>query len=139
MSHDRLDIQFGQTETLIMGTPPSRDVFPLRFKNRATREALRNLAQQTGVSMTDIAERAIEHEITLQGADLERRLAEALVLVRSYRPQHDAEAYITAVAAGESSGMDPFRDMRAAHDTQGDVRRPAALADPLGVLAAFKR
>ena len=139
MSLERLDIRFVGIESLIMDTPSARDVFPLRFKNRATREALRNLARQTGVSMTDIAERAIEHEITLQGSDLERRLAEALLLVRSYRPQQDAEAYITAVAAGESSGMDPFRDVRAAHDTQGDDRRPAALADPFGVLAAFKR
>lgn len=121
-----------------MGTR-SRDVFPLRFKNHATREALKNLAEQTGVPMTDIAERAIEHEVVLQGADLERRLAEALTVVRSYQPQLDAEAYIAAAAAGERSGLDPFRDVRAAHDSPGRDRRPENLADPFGVRAAFKR
>ena len=122
-----------------MGPPSSRDVFPLRFKHRATREALKNLAEQTGVSMTDIAERAIEHEIVLQGADLERRLTEALSVVRRYQPQRDAQAYVAAAAAGERSGLDPFGDVRAAHDSPGHDRGPGALTDPFGVLAAFRR
>jgi len=122
-----------------MPPPSSRDVFPLRFKHRATREALKHLAEQTGVSMTDIAERAIEHEIALQGADLERRLIEALLVVRRYQPQRDTQAYITAAAAGESSGLDPFRDVRAAHDSPRHDSGPGALTDRFGVLAAFKR
>lgn len=121
-----------------MSTPP-RDVFPLRFKNRGTRAALKHLAEQTGVPMTDIAERAIEHEIALQGSDLERRLTEALAVVRNYRPDPDADAYIVAAAAGERSALDPFRDVRAAHVAPGNGRAPAALRDPFGVLAAFKR
>ena len=62
-----------------------RDVFPLRFKNGATRQALKHLAEQTGVPMTEIAERAIEHEIALQGSDLERRLTEELDQLASSR------------------------------------------------------
>jgi len=114
----------------------SRGVFPLRFKNRHTRAALKHLSEQTGVPMTVIAERAIEHEVALQGADLERRLTEALRVVRSYQPTRDADAYIEAAAAGERSGLDPFRDVGATHDAHGGSRR---LADPFGVLAAFKR
>lgn len=121
-----------------MSSPP-RDVFPLRFKNRDTRAALKHLAEQTGVPMTDIAERAIEHEIALQGSDLERRLTEALAVVRNYRPEADAQAYIVAAAAGERSGLEPLRDVRAAHDRLGSGREQEPLSDPFGVLAAFKR
>lgn len=91
------------------------DVFPLRFKNPATKEALRYVAEQNGMSMTELAEKAIEHEIALMGADLERRLTEALEQVRSYRPATDLDRYIEAVAAGEESGLDPDRQVRAAH------------------------
>jgi len=92
-----------------------RDVFPLRFKRQGTRAALKHLSEQTGVPMTEIAERAIEHEVALQGADLERRLSEALAVVRGYRPERDVDAYIQAAAAGEKSGLEPFRDIRATH------------------------
>ena len=64
-------------------TTRGRDVFPLRFKNAATRQALKHLADQTGVPMTEIAERAIEHEIALQGSDLERRLTWARTFLAS--------------------------------------------------------
>ena len=114
----------------------SRDVFPLRFKNPHTRDALKHLSEQTGVPMTDIVERAVEHEVILQGADFERRLTDALSMVRRYQPSRDADAYIDAAAAGERAGLDPFRDVRATHDSRGGLRPPV---DPLGVLAAFKR
>jgi predicted transcriptional regulator len=119
-------------------TARRRDVFPLRFKNVATRRALKHLAEQTGVPMTEIAERAIEHEIALQGSDLERRLTEALAVVRGYQPEADAEAYIAAAAAGERSGLDPFRDVRAAHAAPGRSRHYEPFSDPFGVLASFK-
>lgn len=118
----------------------SRDVFPLRFKSDATRDALKHLSEQTGVAMTDIAERAIEHELVLQGADLERRLEEALEVVRSYSPARDAAAYIDAAATGERSGLDPFHDVHAAHESAVSSRsHPAISDDPYGVLAAFNR
>jgi hypothetical protein len=122
-----------------MSSARARDVFPLRFKNGATRDALKHLAEQTGVSMTEIAERAIEHEIALQGSDLERRLTEAIEIVRSYRTDADAAAYIEAAAAGERSGLEPFRDLRAAHAPAAIGQLPASRSDPFGVQAAFKR
>lgn len=118
-------------------TARPRDVFPLRFKNGATRAALKNLAEQTGVSMTEIVERAIEHEIALQGSDLERRLTEALAVVRSYQPGRDAQAYIAAAAAGERSGLE--RDLRAARGAPHLGQGTEPVSDPFGVLAAFRR
>ena len=116
-----------------------RDVFPLRFKNPGTRAALKHLAEQNGVSMTEIAELAIEHEIALQGADLERRLAEALAVVRAYQSKRDSADYIAAVGAGERSGLDPFRDVRQAVGRSGGEHEPEPGDDPFGVLAAFER
>jgi len=115
-----------------------RDTFPLRFKNGHTREALKHLAERTDTTMTDIVERAIEHELALQGADLERRLTEALEVVRGYSAMSSAGAYIDAAAAGEGSGLEPMRDVRAVHalPDSDDITAPA---DPYGVLAAFNR
>lgn len=118
----------------------SRDVFPLRFKRAATRDALKHFSDQTGVAMTDIAERAIEHELVLQGADLERRLEETLEVVRGYSPARDAAAHIDAAATGEVSGLDPFQDVHAAHESARSSRSQQAIFDdPCGVLAAFNR
>jgi hypothetical protein len=125
--------------TVVAMSTRGRDVFPLRFKNGATRQALKHLAEQTGVPMTEIAERAIEHEIALQGSDLERRLTEALAVVRTYQPDVDAGAFISAAAAGERSGLDPFRDVRAAHDAPSSNGRSQPPRDAFGALAAFKR
>ena len=131
----QLDIPDGDAQTAKMSAR-SRDVFPLRFKNPHTRAALKHLSEQTGVSMTDIAERAVEHELVLQGADLERRLSEALIVVRDYQPSRDGQAYVELAATGERGGLDPFRDVRAAHHIDSGSGREA---DPFGVLAAFKR
>ncbi|UZJ24879.1 type II toxin-antitoxin system VapB family antitoxin [Rhodococcus antarcticus] len=106
----------------------SRDALPLRFKNPRTKEALRELSAQTGASMTDIAEKAVEHELALLGADLERRLVAALDVVQSYTPEVDLEAYLAEVAVGERSGLEPVRSVRARH-----------LDDRFGVLAAFRQ
>lgn len=116
------------------GTDRTRDVFPLRFKRAETRDALRHLAAETGQSMTDIAETAIEHELALQGADLEDRLTAALDVVRQYAATgRDAQAYIEAAAAGERSGLEPFRHTRG----QTQVRATTRKSDPFGVIAAF--
>jgi len=114
--------------------PKPRDTFPLRFKRPQTREALKQVAAAAGMSMTDAAEQAIEHEVALLGLDLERRLAEALDVVRSYTAA-DTEDYLTAIAAGERSGLDPMRDITA----DGSAAAPVPLQDPHGILAAFDR
>jgi hypothetical protein len=116
------------------GTDRARDVFPLRFKRAETRDALRHLAAETGQSMTDIAETAIEHELALQGADLEERLTAALDVVRKYAATgRDAQPYIEAAAAGERSGLEPFRHARG----QAQERTAPRKSDPFGVMAAF--
>jgi hypothetical protein len=116
-----------------MATP--RDTFPLRFKRPQTREALKQLAAAEGMSMTDAAEQAIEHEVALLGLDVERRLTEALSVIRSYTAA-DTEDYLAAIAAGERSGLDPMRDITAAHAA---APAPVPLEDPHGILAAFAR
>jgi hypothetical protein len=92
--------------------------------------------------MTDIAERAIEHEVALQGADLERRLEEALDVVRSYRPETGLGAYLDAAVEGERGQIEPFADVRAAHaeppESRRNLPRPRPV-DHFGVLAAFHR
>lgn len=114
----------------------ARDTFPLRFKRPQTREALKRLAAAQGMTMTDVAERAIEHEVALLGLDVERRLHEALEVVRGYTAA-DNQAYLDAIAAGEQSGLDPMRDVAGGADGSSPVAAP--LEDPYGVLAAFSR
>lgn len=125
------------------GSAVTRDTFPLRFKNPRNREALRRLAELTGQPMTDIAERAIEHEVTLMSVDLEHRLEEALALVRDYSVSADAPRYIEAAVAGEAAGLDPLSRVTAKHSEAAPAMaaRPKGRpgADPYGVLAAFSR
>ena len=134
MSDPAVDIHGGQQHNRRMA---ARDTFPMRFKSPRLREAVKHLAERTGTTMTDVMERAVEHELALQGADLERRLSEALEVVRSYSAT-DAPRYIAAAAAGERSGLDPLRDARAVHALGGAGEGDRA-ADPYGVLAAFDR
>lgn len=123
----------------------SRDTFPLRFRNAHNREALRQIADMTGMSMTAIAERAIEHEVILLAADLEHRLEQALEVVRNYNPTQSLESYLDAAAAGEAEG-DLGVGLRAIHvsgaeETEPSTRRAAAQhsSPALDVLAAFSR
>lgn len=139
MSFVGVDIQAGGRHP--EGMSGTRDALPLRFKNARTKAALRELSEQSGQSMTDIAEKAIEHELALLGADLERRLSEALEAVRAYRPAADLESYLQAAGEGERSGMEPLRSVRAEHDPGGYQQVHAAGEEPdrFGVLAAFDR
>lgn len=115
--------------------------FPMRFKRPQTKEALKQLAVAQGTSMTEVAERAIEHEIALLGADMERRLTEALAVVRAYNREDQADVgqWIDAVATGEESGLDPMRDVANTAEVAARSKGEASLDDPFGVLAAFSR
>jgi hypothetical protein len=122
-----------------MARPSTRDTFSLRFKNPRNREALRRMSEATGTPMTDLIEMAVEHEMVLLSADLERRLEEALAVVRSYKPERDLESYIAAAAAGEEDG-----DLGAGLVVQATRKATAAERHPQGdvaaeVLAAFSR
>jgi|GEM_PF-2770976 len=88
-----------------MAAEPRRDVFPLRFKNPRKRDALRRLAELTGQSMTDVAERAIEHEVVLLAADLETRRHTALDVVHGYQQADGLDGWLDAAAAGETSDL----------------------------------
>ena len=139
MSFVCIDIQSGDGQP--EGMSGTRDALPLRFKNARTKAALRELSEQSGLSMTDIAEKAIEHELALLGADLEQRLSEALEAVRAYRPAVDLESYLQAAGEGERSGMEPLHSVRAEHDRSvyPQVHTPGEEPDRFGVLAAFDR
>ena len=121
-------------------TKQQRDsTFPMRFKRPQTKEALKQLVAAQGTSMTEVAEKAIEHEVALLGADMERRLAEALEVVQSYNQTDDLARWVDAAAAGEASGLDPMRDITNTAGVADRGRSGAPLSDPYGVLAAFSR
>lgn len=120
----------------------TRDAFPLRFKNPRGREALRRVAELTGQSMTDVAERAIEHEVVLLAVDLEHRLHDALEIVGQYSAAHDLAAYLDAASAGEGDDLDLTVRAVAAHaapqpPAAAQTDQPGSAA--LDVLAAFAR
>jgi len=79
----------------------------LRFRDEATHNTLRLTAELLGMSMNELAESAIRHELTLLGADLEQRLTRTVKLLRSYRGvnQEDVEAF----ARAEVEVEDPLR------------------------------
>lgn len=101
-----------------------RPAFTLRFRRAGTHRALRHAADELGVSMNELAERAIEHELAVLGAELEERLRRTVELLAEYRGS-DFAADVEAFAQGEVAEEDPLR-ARAAHRS-----------DPLGVGAAF--
>lgn len=130
------DILTSVESARIVGQVTTRDTaFPLRFKNPANRDALRHIAELTGMSMTDIAERAIEHEVVLLAVDLDARLSQALDIVRRYQPDRDFDRYVEAAAEGERAGLDPMRNTRRASPSSGTT----ISSDPFGVAAAFAR
>lgn len=82
--------------------------FTLRFHNAETHRALRLTAELLGVSMNELAEAAIAHELTILGAELEEKLNRAAELLKSYRGQ-GIEKDIEAFAEAEVSIEDPLR------------------------------
>lgn len=101
-----------------------RPAFTLRFRRPGTHRALRHAADELGVSMNELAERAIEHELAAIGSELEEKLRRTVELLGTYRGdmESDAEAFARAEVAED----DPLRSRAAAGRT-----------DPLGVGAAF--
>ena len=96
------------------------------------------MADLTGDSMTDIAERAIEHEVALLAVDVERRLEDALAVVREYRRDRDLDAYIDDASDGEESDLGDglYAVARHAHSAVQQQPRSDVARD---VLAAFAR
>jgi hypothetical protein len=103
----------------------ARPAFTLRFRRERTHRALRHAAEQLGVSMNELAERAIEHELAVIGSELEEKLRRTLDLLGPYR-QEGLEADVAAFARAEVTEDDPL------HAVAAESR-----ADSLGVGAAF--
>lgn len=85
--------------------PPA---FTVRFRDRATHRALRLTAELLGVSMNELAERAIARELAVLGVDLEERLTRTAELLRSYR-ESDLEQAIEDFVRAEVTVEDPLR------------------------------
>lgn len=120
-------------------TRSSPETFPVRCRDPRNREGLQRLAEMTGQTMDSIVESAIEHEVVLQSADLDGRLADALEVVRYYNREVHLDGYLQAAA---SEDTDLGYGLHAAAAGTPDAPRPRASqqsAATLGVLAAFGR
>lgn len=95
-----------------MSAVADRPAFTLRFRNDKTHRALKHAAEELGVSMSELAERAIEHELALLADSLEERLRRTMELLRDYEVPRGPRAYeaeIKAYAHAEVTEDDPLR------------------------------
>jgi Poly(hydroxyalcanoate) granule associated protein (phasin) len=83
-------------------------MFTLRFSDEETLRKLKRTAAALGVSTTELAEAAIERELTLVGSDQEQKLARALDRLRAAGPT-DLERDIQDFAHAELEVEDPSR------------------------------
>ena len=114
-------------------------VFTLRFRDEETLRSLERTAAALGVSTTDLAEAAIERELTVVGSDLDHRLNRALEQLKSAGPT-DLDQDIEDFARAELAIEDPLSARRVeapdtaegkavdASDTLGSKVTPAARA-----------
>lgn len=86
-------------------------MFTLRFSDEETLRKLKRTAAALGVSTTELAEAAIERELTLVGSDQEHRLARALDRLRS-AGSTGLDRDIQNFARGEVEVEDPLRAYR---------------------------
>ena len=99
-------------------------VLTLHFHNEETLRNLERVAEALGVSADDLAEAAIERELTAIGAGLEGRLARALERLTTYSPA-DFDRDIGEFARSEVEVDDPLRS------------HLAETADPYGIGELF--
>jgi hypothetical protein len=100
--------------------------FPLRFDNEQTRQAVRSIAEQCGVSMNKLIQDALAVQLGLTSMVLEARLEKTVEALRSYRASW-SDADIVDYAAAEMLD-DPLQ----ARMVEADE------SDPLGVMQAFE-
>ena len=107
---------------------PERQGFMLRFSRPGLHRRLKRTAKLLNVSMNDIVEAAVEHELSAIAVDLEAELTETLAELRSFRYDDGAlEADIERFGDAEASLRDPIRARLVTHSDD----------DPFGVGAAF--
>ena len=86
-------------------------MFTLRFSDEETLRKLKRTATALGVSTTELAEAAIERELTLVGSDQEQRLARVLGRLRS-AGSAGLDRDIQNFARSELEVEDPLRAYR---------------------------
>lgn len=107
-----------------MSQPKDRPAFTLRFRREATHRALRRAAEELGISMNELAERAIEHELAVVGHELEEKLRATVEFLQPYRAG-DLDSAIEEIARAEVEEDDPLKS------------RAVEQVDAVGVGAAF--
>ena len=80
-----------------MDTREPAQAFKVRFSDPRTRAALHAVAQQLGVSMNEVADRAIEHELVLSSAFVASDLEAAAAKLRTL----SAERYQALLARSD--------------------------------------
>jgi hypothetical protein len=100
--------------------------FSLRFSDPATRDRLRAVAEQLGISMNRLAEEMIERELAALSLGLEAELEEAIRRLRRLR-RTDVDHSLVEWAQNEGQ-VDPIA-----------VRSRVIRDDPFGISAAFDR
>jgi hypothetical protein len=89
----------------------SRAALTLHFRNEETLRNLERAAEALGVPTDELAEAAIERELTAVGAGLEGRLGRALERLKSYG-EADLGRDIREFARGEVDVEDPLQARR---------------------------
>jgi hypothetical protein len=103
----------------------ARSAFPLRFENERTRELLKVIAERRHTSMNQLADEMIERELQVLALGLESSLSRTIDLLRSYRGEGRAEAWVA------------FADAEGLPEPIG-ARRTQVDEDPFGVARAFE-
>lgn len=100
--------------------------FPLRFEEEATRKALHEVSEQTGISMNRLVQDAIAAHLRIATKVLEERFERSLGALSAYRGRWTQDE-IAAFAHAEVEYDDPATG-RMVEEAQ---------PDPYGVVAAF--
>jgi len=103
-----------------------QSVFPLRFEEDSIRRALKEVSEQTGVSMNRLAQEAIAVQLRFATRVLEARMQETIGDLRGYRGEW-SDREIRAFAHAEVEHPDPVEG-RMVEETE---------ADPFGSVARF--
>ena len=99
-----------------------QNVFPLRFDEDATRRALKEVADQTGVSMNRLAQDAIAVQMHFATRVLEDRMQHVIEELKGYRGEW-SDREIRAFARAEVEHPDPVEG-RMVEEEQGPESDP---------------
>jgi post-segregation antitoxin (ccd killing protein) len=95
-----------------MSEETSQPRLVLKFRNTETHQELRRMAKTLGVSMSELAEVAIQQELAAMEGNLERKLEGTLALLGSFQGENDTEA-AEEFSRSEATIEDPLRAHKA--------------------------